>query len=101
MPGYGSVATSIDRSRSGAATWSPVRPAISTGAHVQSHVSKAFKQHCHVVRPDTQHIEFTVRHGSGGKIGSRLYAVRHSVMTDRIQLVAFDTLDNQRRCTNA
>ena len=95
IPGYGSVGTSIDRSRRSATTRSDDAPIV----NVEAHVAEAGEQVLHVLGPGADHVELAAGDGDGGEVGGGLDAVGHRAVVDRSQGAALDALD--RRCATS
>ena len=76
MPGYGSVGTSMARSRRSATT----RSDAVADRELEAHVGEAGEQVLHVLGPGADHLELAAGDGDRGEVGGGLDAVGHGAV---------------------
>ena len=81
MPGYGSVCTSIERSRPSAAT----RSDAVADRQLEAHVGEAGEQVLHVLGPGVADRQLAAGDGDRGEVGRGLDAVGHGAVVGRAQ----------------
>ena len=97
MPGYGSVATSIERSRSCAQH----RQSVADRCDRHAHVGEPAQQHLHVIGPCTAEHDLAAAHRNRGKVRRRLDAVGDDRVIGGVQRTRLDAVHDQRRRAGA
>ena len=97
MPGYGRVATSIERRRSSR----PHRQPVADRRDGDTHVGEPAQQHLHVVGPCAAQHDLAAAHGDGREVGGRLDAVGDDRVIGGVQRTGLDAVHDQRRRSDA
>jgi hypothetical protein len=97
MPGYGRVATSIERSRPSVER----PPAERRRLDGHAHVGELAREHRHLIGAGALHDDFSAGEAGGREVCRRLYTVGHHPVRRGREIVARHPVDHESRRTHA